>query len=111
MTEQRAHERFTLLFPIRVQNPSGEIAAICQDGSAGGVRITGQSGTPATELELGEAVMVSLPPGLPGSGEPIFGRVVRIEELGGAGGGREIAIEFIQPVPGLEAMFKRIAST
>lgn len=109
MNDQRAHERFTLWVPIRIENPSGKIEAICQDGSAGGVLIAGNGG--ATQLEVGEAVLVTLPAGLGAAGgEPVFGRVVRVEQPANPGGQPRVAIEFLDPVPELAALFRRASS-
>lgn len=94
--------------PIRIENPSGKIEAICRDGSAGGVLIAGKAG--GTELEVGEAVLVTLPHGTPAGDEPLFGRVVRVEAPTKAGDERRVAIEFIDPVPELAALFRRASS-
>lgn len=94
--------------PIRIENPSGRIEAICRDGSAGGVLIAGKGG--AADLEVGEAVLVTLPPGTAAGDEPLFGRVVRVEPPSKPGEDRRVAIEFIDPVPELAALFKQTSS-
>jgi hypothetical protein len=104
VNDKRAHERFTLWFPIRVDNPSGKLEAVCRDASAGGVLISG-SRSVGTDIQIGEAVMVTVPGRKEGE---IFGRVVRLE--GAAGGEWRMAIEFIHPVPELEILFKRSSS-
>ncbi len=106
MNDKRAHERFTLWFPIRVDNPSGKLEAICRDASAGGVLI-GSNRTAGADIEIGEAVMVTVPGRAEGE---IFGRVVRIETPEEGSGEWRMAIEFIHPVPELEALFKRTSS-
>lgn len=109
MNDQRAHERFTLWVPVRIENPAGKIEAVCRDGSAGGLLISGNGGTP--DLEVGEAVLVTLPDGLASEGdEPLFGRVVRVEQPTTPGEHLRVAIEFIDPVPELTALFKRASS-
>jgi hypothetical protein len=104
VNNQRAHERYTLWFPIRIANPSGDIEAICRDGSAGGVLVAGNG---AQNLEVGESVFITLPHQ---ANEPILGRVVRIEDATEPGGERRIAIEFIKPFPELESLFRRASS-
>jgi hypothetical protein len=105
LNDQRAHERYSLWFPIRVANPSGDIEAICRDGSAGGVLVAGKNG--AQDLEVGESVFITLPHQ---KDQPILGRVVRIEPASEPGGERRIAIEFIKPFPELERLFRRTSS-
>jgi hypothetical protein len=105
LSDKRAHDRYTLWFPVRIDNPSGKLEAVCHDASVGGVLIS-SSHTDAAQIEVGEAVMVAVP----GTPEGVLGRVVRIEEPRTPDGERRMAIEFIQPVPGLEAMFKRVSS-
>lgn len=105
MSEQRAFERYMVSMPVRVENPSGKMEAICHDGSVGGVLLA-----TGAQLEAGESVFVSLPDRDGQPQEPIFGRVVRIDEPSQPGGLRRVAIEFIRPVPELEALFRSTSS-
>lgn len=106
MTEnKRAHSRFTLWLPVRVDARSGRIEAVCRDASSGGVLISGSA-----ELRVGDPVTITfrLCPEDDREGF-ILGRIVRVEEPG-ADGARRMAVEFVKPVPQLEALFRRASS-
>jgi hypothetical protein len=98
--EKRAHSRFALWFPIKVDTLSaGRTNGIVCDASAGGVLVND-----ATELVVGEAVTISFE--VPGEGEKFYlGKIVRLE--GDDGKERRVAIAFVEPAPELEKLFTR----
>lgn len=108
MEEKRQHSRFTVVVPVRVHARSGEIQALCRDGSAGGALIVADG----AELEVGESVTVAI--GATGNDATnaneretfIIGKVVRVGAPS-EDGTRKIGIEFLRPVPELEALFTR----
>jgi hypothetical protein len=78
--------------------------AVCRDASSGGILISG-----GDQLKVGDPVTITFrvseeePEGF------ILGRIVRVEEPGDDGT-RRMAVEFVRPVPELEALFRRASS-
>lgn len=105
MEDKRVHNRFTLWLPVRVDARSGRMEAVCRDASSGGVLISGSDG-----LNVGDKVTISFR--LSDEDESngfILGRIVRVDEPG-SDGTRRMAVEFVKPVPELEALFRRASS-
>ncbi len=106
VSDKRAHARFTLWLPVKIDARSGRMEAVCRDASSGGILVTGSA-----KLEPGDKVTISFPRS---SEDPtkvfILGRIVRVEDADDPAGVRRTAIEFVQPVPQLEALFKRASS-
>jgi hypothetical protein len=100
---KRHYPRFTVVVPVRVHARSGKIEALCRDGSAGGALLVAEG----AELAVGESVTVAIATSPNDPRENfIIGKVVRVEEPSGDGT-QKIAIEFLRPVPELEALFAR----
>jgi hypothetical protein len=106
--ERREHTRHTIWFPVTLTLGSTEVWAICRDASGGGIRISS-----TTELEVGAIVSVvfRVTPG-DAKDHVVRGRIVRIEAASRAGGTwpHEIAIEFDEAQPSLEAQLRSDAS-
>jgi PilZ domain len=102
---KRAHDRFTLWLPVKLDARSGRMEAVCRDASPGGILVSGGS-----ELKVGDRVTISFWLSPEEGDAYILGRIVRVDEGAGEDGSRRMAIEFMQPVPQLEALFKRASS-
>ena len=107
--ERRNHQRYTLWFPVTIDREAAQIWAVCHDASAGGIAISGNAG-----LAVGDLVTVSFRvlPDDPDT-RKIQGRVVRVERPDDdprSAWPHRMALEFVEPVPELQAIFKR-AST
>jgi hypothetical protein len=102
---KRAHDRFTLWLPIRLDARSGRMEAVCRDASPGGILVSGSA-----DLKVGDRVTISFRPGADEPEAFILGRIVRVDADTAADGSRRMAIEFVQPVPQLEALFRRASS-
>jgi hypothetical protein len=102
---KRVHSRFTLWLPVRVDARSGRMEAVLRDASSGGVLIAGSA-----ELRVGDPVTITFRVSDEEGGDGfILGKIVRVEEPG-ADGTRRMAVEFVKPVPELEALFRRASS-
>ncbi len=107
MEDKRIHSRFTLWLPVRIDARSGRIEAVCRDASSGGVLISAEPG----KLKVGDPVTISFR--LSEDDEKngfILGRIVRVDDEPGPDGTRRMAVEFLKPVPELEALFRRASS-
>jgi hypothetical protein len=103
--DKRAHERFALWMPVKINAQSGRMEAVCRDASSGGILVAG-----SVELNPGDPVTITLPKAAEdGSDLFILGKIVRIDEAD-ASGTRRAAIEFLHPVPALAALFEGVAS-
>jgi hypothetical protein len=103
--DKRAHDRFTLWMPVRIDARSGKMEAVCRDASSGGLLVAGD-----VALNPGDPVTITLPrAGEDGEDLFLLGRIVRVEEAD-ASGTRRAAIEFLHPVPALAALFEGVAS-
>jgi hypothetical protein len=102
---KRVHSRFTLWLPVRVDARSGRMEAVCRDASSGGVLIAGSA-----DLKVGDRVTITFRLSDDDDKEGfILGKIVRVEEQL-ADGTRRMAVEFVKPVPELEALFRRASS-
>jgi hypothetical protein len=104
--DKRSHTRFTLWLPVKIDARSGRMEAVCRDASPGGVLVTSSR----AELNVGDPVTISFRLSADGNPAFILGRIVRVQEGTDADGARRVAIEFLQPVPELEALFRRASS-
>lgn len=109
MTEKRAFDRHTLWFPVTLDSEDSHVWAVCHDVSAGGIALSGSE-----KLRVGSIVTVvfRIAPDDPAE-RRVKGKVVRVDGLDD--GPRTVwryrmAVEFDEPVPELQALFKR-AST
>jgi hypothetical protein len=107
--EKREFDRYTLWFPVTVEGPSREIWAVCHDASAGGILISGSA-----EIGVGSIVTVTFRVTADDDeARTVQGRVVRVDVPNDdprAVWRHRMAIEFLDPVPALQSLFKR-AST
>jgi hypothetical protein len=108
LAEKRAHPRFCLWFPVVVEASTGAVAAVCNDASAGGVGIFS-----AGPLAVGAIVTVTFRVEPEDKERTARGRVVRMEPR--TENPREIwshrlAIEFLEPQPHLQHVFRRSSS-
>ncbi len=103
--DKRSHTRFALWLPVKIDTRSGRMEAVCRDASPGGVLVTGSA-----ELKVGDRVTITLQLGSEDAPAFILGKIVRVQEGTDADGARRMAIEFLQPVPELEALFRRASS-
>jgi|SRR4029079_8206335 hypothetical protein len=107
--ERRKNGRYALWFPVTLDKDERQVWAICHDASAGGILIAGNAG-----MNVGDVVTVSFRV-VPDDAEMrrIEGRIVRVEEASEdprAAWPHRMAIEFLEPSPELQSLFKR-AST
>jgi hypothetical protein len=109
LNEKRAYSRYTLWFPVTVETDSERVWAVCRDASAGGILISGSN-----SLEVGDAVIVNFRTSADDTAERrIPGHIVRVEgpdEDPRSAWPHRMAIEFADPVPELERLFKRASS-
>jgi hypothetical protein len=107
--EKRAYQRYALWFPVTVDSTSGKIYAVCRDASAAGILISGSTG-----LAVGDRVHLHFRIGPDDPEErKVEGRIVRVEhpdEDPRAMWPHRMAVEFAEPVPALQSLFKRASS-
>jgi hypothetical protein len=102
--EKRAHQRYFLWFPVVVEGASSVVAAVCHDASSGGIAINGSG-----PMEVGTEVTVVFRVAPDDEERHAKGRVVRIEprsENPRDVWSHRMAIEFLEPQPLLQEIFK-----
>jgi hypothetical protein len=102
--DKRAHIRFGLWFPVVVEAATGSVAAVCDDASSGGLRIAS-----AGPVAIGAEVTVTFRITPEGEERVAKGRVVRMEQRTDnprAIWSHSLAIEFLEPQPELQEIFK-----
>jgi hypothetical protein len=109
LTEKRAFDRYTLWFPVTLDGEDSQVWAVCHDASAGGISLSGNE-----ELRVGSTVTVvfRVDPDDPEE-RRVQGKVVRVDGFDDdprTVWRHRMAVEFDEPVPELQALFKR-AST
>lgn len=105
MDDKRAHDRFTLWLPVRIDAQSGRVEAVCRDASAGGILVEGSA-----DLAVGDPVTVAFRPSPDHDQVFILGRIVRVAGGTSPDGTRAMAIEFVRAVPELEALVRPLSS-
>ena len=75
---KRAHDRFTLWLPVKLDARSGRMEAVCRDASPGGILVSGGS-----ELKVGDRVTISFWLSPEEGDAYILGRIVRVDEAAG----------------------------
>ena len=108
MDEKRSHSRYALWFPVTVDATARQVWAVCNDVSAGGILISGNTG-----LKLGDLVTVSFRVSPDAPEKRLSGRIVRVEPLDD--GPRTVwphrmAIEFLEPDRTLQSTFAPVSS-
>jgi hypothetical protein len=104
LQDKRAHPRFCLWFPVVVEASTGTVAAVCNDASSGGLGIVS-----ASPLDVGAEVTVTFRVTPDDEERVAKGRVVRMEprtDNPRAIWSHGLAIEFLEPQPELQALFK-----
>ncbi len=108
MDERRAHERYTLWFPVTVDRAARKVWAVCRDASAGGILITGSD-----RLCVGDRVTLTFRVTADGTERTLSGRIVRVESPDDnprAVWPYRMAIEFLERDETLQSLFERATS-
>jgi hypothetical protein len=109
LNEKRAYSRYSLWFPVTIEADASRVWAVCRDASAGGILISGSD-----SLSVGDQVIVNFRTSADDTADVrIAGHIVRVDppdEDPRSVWPHRMAIEFAEPVPELERLFKRASS-
>jgi hypothetical protein len=108
VTEKRTFTRYSLWFPVTIDTPTGQVWAVCNDVSAGGILISGSN-----RLQIGDSVTLTFRVSPETEERQMTGRIVRVDHTDDSPRvvwPHRMAIEFVEPDATLQSSFARASS-